>query len=87
MRRPCMLRCSAYRRFVLGRLGTHRRLCQSSRGRGRMLALVGLIGVLGPLAVAYRGEADLEHIVAAMCGAGIVALTNCREGQTCYRDS
>ena len=45
-------------------------------GRGRMLAVVGLIGLLGPLAVAYRGEADLEHIVAAMCGAGIVALTN-----------
>ena len=41
-----------------------------------MLAVIGLIGLLGPLAVAYRGEADLEHIVAAMCGAGIVALTD-----------
>jgi hypothetical protein len=37
--------------------------------------MVGLAGLLGVLAVMSRGEADLEHLVGAICGAGIVALT------------
>jgi lysylphosphatidylglycerol synthetase-like protein (DUF2156 family) len=43
-------------------------------GRTRTVTMAGLAGLLGLFAVVSRGEADVEHLVAAMCGAGIVAL-------------
>lgn len=45
-----------------------------SPGRVRNSAVVGLFGVLALVAVAHRDEADIQHLVAAICGAGIVAL-------------
>jgi hypothetical protein len=43
--------------------------------RARRAIMVGLFALLGMLAVVSRGEADLEHIIGAICGAGIVAMT------------
>lgn len=45
-----------------------------SPGRLRNSTVLGLVGVLAIVAVARRDEADVQHLVAAICGAGIVAL-------------
>jgi lysylphosphatidylglycerol synthetase-like protein (DUF2156 family) len=44
-------------------------------GRARTMAMAGLVALLALLALLYRSHADLEHLVAAICGAGIAALT------------
>jgi phosphatidylglycerol lysyltransferase len=48
------------------------------RRRARVSAVVGLVVVLGIVAATHRAEADVQHFLAAVCGAGLVAVYNRR---------
>lgn len=37
--------------------------------------MIGLVVLLSSLALIFRSESDLEHLVAAVCGATIVSLS------------